>query len=183
VPPETVAQETFEPSVVRNLPELLVCVGRTAFAAPAWVVAPVPPFASARVPASVIVPEPVIGPPEVVRPVVPPETATEVTVPLPPDGVAQVPSPRRKVVEEAVPEPRRAVPTVPVERFDALRAVRAEPSPLKDVPDTAPVSVIAVPVSVMLVAVLLERATCSHAVPTVYESFAKSQRRMPSEAM
>jgi hypothetical protein len=43
---------------------------------------PVPPFAGASVPASVIVPLPVIGPPLVVRPVVPPDTATLVTVPL-----------------------------------------------------------------------------------------------------
>jgi hypothetical protein len=48
------------------------------------VAVPVPPFATASVPESVIVPEVVIGPPEVVRPVVPPETATEVTVPEPP---------------------------------------------------------------------------------------------------
>jgi hypothetical protein len=47
------------------------------------VAVPVPPFATASVPASVIVPEVVIGPPEVVRPVEPPETATEVTVPEP----------------------------------------------------------------------------------------------------
>ena len=52
--------------------------------APPAVVAPVPPLATASVPASVIVPEPVIGPPEVVRPVVPPDTSTEVTVPTPP---------------------------------------------------------------------------------------------------
>jgi hypothetical protein len=50
----------------------------------ACVVAPVPPLATAKVPAIVMVPEVVIGPPEVVKPVVPPETATEVTVPDPP---------------------------------------------------------------------------------------------------
>ena len=44
----------------------------------------VPPLAIAKVPAKVIVPDVVIGPPEVVRPVVPPDTATEVTVPDPP---------------------------------------------------------------------------------------------------
>ena len=44
-------------------------------------VIPVPPLATARVPARVIVPELVTGPPEVVKPVVPPETSTEVTVP------------------------------------------------------------------------------------------------------
>ena len=47
------------------------------------VVAPVPPLAIANVPASVIVPEPVTGPPEVVKPVVPPDTSIDVTVPEP----------------------------------------------------------------------------------------------------
>jgi hypothetical protein len=54
-----------------------------------FVVAPVPPLATARVPARVIVPEEVIGPPDVVSPVVPPDTATEVTVPV----VLLVPAP------------------------------------------------------------------------------------------
>jgi len=40
----------------------------------------VPPLATASVPANVIVPEVVIGPPEVVKPVVPPDTATLETV-------------------------------------------------------------------------------------------------------
>ena len=48
--------------------------------APAASVAPVPPFATTNVPASVIVPLVVIGPPEVVRPVVPPDTFTLETV-------------------------------------------------------------------------------------------------------
>ena len=42
-----------------------------------------PPFATARVPARVIVPLDVTGPPLVVRPVAPPDTSTLVTVPLP----------------------------------------------------------------------------------------------------
>ena len=46
-------------------------------------VCPVPPLATDSVPANVIVPDPVIGPPLVVRPVVPPDTSTEVTVPAP----------------------------------------------------------------------------------------------------
>ena len=46
-------------------------------------VAPVPPLATASVPAIVMVPDVVTGPPLVVRPVVPPETSTEVTVPDP----------------------------------------------------------------------------------------------------
>lgn len=47
------------------------------------VVAPVPPLATFTVPLRVMVPFVVIGPPEVVKPVVPPDTATEVTVPVP----------------------------------------------------------------------------------------------------
>jgi hypothetical protein len=48
---------------------------------PVDVVTPVPPLVTARVPARVMVPEPVTGPPEVVSPVVPPETSIDVTVP------------------------------------------------------------------------------------------------------
>ena len=57
-------------------------VDRTTFPEPVEVVTPVPPLATAKVPASVMVPAEVMGPPDVVKPVVPPETATEVTVPL-----------------------------------------------------------------------------------------------------
>ena len=46
-------------------------------------VVPVPPLAIANVPASVTVPDVVIGPPDVVKPVVPPDTATLVTDPVP----------------------------------------------------------------------------------------------------
>jgi hypothetical protein len=56
-------------------------VERTVLPVPVDVVTPVPPFATARVPARVMVPEPVTGPPEVVSPVVPPETSILVTVP------------------------------------------------------------------------------------------------------
>ena len=45
------------------------------------VVPPVPPLATASVPLSVSVPEVVIGEPLNVRPVVPPDAATDVTVP------------------------------------------------------------------------------------------------------
>jgi hypothetical protein len=55
---------------------------------PVDVVTPVPPLATARVPDRVTVPELVIGPPENVRPVVPPDACTEVTVPV--VGVVQV---------------------------------------------------------------------------------------------
>lgn len=66
-------------------------------------VRPVPPFAAASVPASVIVPEVVIGDPETVRPVVPPDKATLVTVP-PLLGVADV---------HVVPFDVRTLPLVP----------------------------------------------------------------------
>ena len=56
--------------------------------APAAVVAPVPPLSTSSVPARVIVPDVVTGPPEVVKPVVPPETLTDVTVPVPPPVLA-----------------------------------------------------------------------------------------------
>ena len=58
-------------------------VARTTAPEPVEVVPPVPPLATAKVPATVIVHELVTGPPEVVKPVVPPDTSTEVTVPVP----------------------------------------------------------------------------------------------------
>ena len=57
-------------------------VARTTAPLPVEVVPPVPPLATAKVPASVMVPLVVIGPPEVVRPVEPPLTSTLVTVPV-----------------------------------------------------------------------------------------------------
>ena len=51
--------------------------------APPAVVEPVPPLVMVSVPASVMVPEFVIGPPEVVSPVVPPDTSTLITEPPP----------------------------------------------------------------------------------------------------
>ena len=56
----------------------------------------------------VIVPETVTGPPEKVRPVVPPETSTEVTVP-PAEGVALIVMPPAEfVIETLVPAVRVA---------------------------------------------------------------------------
>jgi hypothetical protein len=63
----------------------------------------VPPFATARVPANVIVPDVVIGLPVTESPVVPPLNATLVTVPEPPLTVAHEPSPRKYVVTDGVP--------------------------------------------------------------------------------
>ena len=62
---------------------------------PVEVVTPVPPLATANVPPRVIVPVVVIGPPEKDRPVVPPDTSTDVTVPVPEtvDHVGVAPGP------------------------------------------------------------------------------------------
>lgn len=77
-------------------------VDRTTLPVPVLVVTPVPPLATANVPVSVMVPDVVIGPPVVDKPVVPPATLTDVTVPALAAGVAQVPSPRQKVVLDAL---------------------------------------------------------------------------------
>jgi hypothetical protein len=70
---------------------VLTCEVPLPFKMPVSVVDPVPPFATPSVPPSVIVPELVTGPPEVVSPVVPPDTATELTVPLePPSPMVEV---------------------------------------------------------------------------------------------
>jgi hypothetical protein len=58
-------------------------VDNTVLPEPVEVVTPVPPLATANVPANVIVPALVTGPPLVVSPVVPPDTATLVTEPEP----------------------------------------------------------------------------------------------------
>jgi hypothetical protein len=60
---------------------------RTLLPLPVEVVTPVPPFSTASVPDNVIVPVVVIGLPETVSPVVPPEKVTEVTVPPVPESV------------------------------------------------------------------------------------------------
>ena len=80
---------------------------RTTEPVPVLVVTPVPPLATANVPATVIVPAVVIGPPLVVRPVVPPLTATLVTVPVAPFATLRVP------VFIDRPVPRAMVPVVP----------------------------------------------------------------------
>ena len=66
-------------------------------------VRPVPPLATARVPASVRVPLVVIGEPLKVRPVVPPEAATLVTVPVPPPLAAIVIAPDALVIVILLP--------------------------------------------------------------------------------
>ena len=77
---------------------------------PVLVVTPVPPLATASVPANVIVPDVVIGPPLVVRPVVPPLTSTLVTVPVEPPDKAILMPPDELVTE--IPEPAVSVASV-----------------------------------------------------------------------
>ena len=75
-------------------------------------VKPVPPLATPNVPARVMVPEPVIGPPLVVKPVVPPDTSTLVTEPAPGPEKATVMAPLPLVM--VTPEPAVSVAGVSV---------------------------------------------------------------------
>lgn len=86
-------------AVVSAVPPALVSTTRL----PLSDVAPVPPFATARVPPSVIVPDAVIGPPVAVKPVVPPLTSTLVTVPPVAPGAAMVKEPAPGVSVMPVP--------------------------------------------------------------------------------
>lgn len=83
-----------------------------AIPAAANVDAPVPPLAIASVPARVTVPDEVIGPPLVVKPVVPPETSTLVTEPAPGPEKATVMAPLPLVM--VTPEPAVRVAGVSV---------------------------------------------------------------------
>ena len=97
----------------------------------------VPPLATASVPASVIVPEEAIGPPLVVNPVVPPETSTLVTVPVP--AADQVPSPRQNVDADAdVPLFRLVTGRLPVTPVVKGRPVVLVKVPLDGVPSAPP---------------------------------------------
>ena len=57
-------------------------LAKTRLPVPVDVLVPEPPLATANIPLIVRVPDPVIGPPVTVKPVVPPDSATEVTVPV-----------------------------------------------------------------------------------------------------
>ena len=135
-------------------------VDKTTLPVPVLVVTPVPPLATARVPASVIVPDVVIGPPLVVRPVVPPATLIEVTVPALAAGVAQVPSPRQNVVDDAlVPEFRLATGRLPVTPVVSGRPVALVNVTLAGVPSVGVVIVGLVSVKPETVAAVAPSAT------------------------
>ena len=87
-------------------------------------VIPVPPLAIAKVPASVIVPDVVMGEPDTVKPVVPPERATLVTVPPPPliESIVILPAPLVMVM----PDP--AVSVVLVSVLPVLLPISSCPS-------------------------------------------------------
>jgi hypothetical protein len=103
--------KTFAPTV--DAPRLVRAVPAS--------VAPVPPFATASVPANVIVPEVVMGDPDTVRPVVPPERATLVTVPEPPPVAAMVIDPVPFVM--LIPDPAVSVALVSV--FPVVLPIRS----------------------------------------------------------
>ena len=159
-PPATVPQDVFVPSVVKYLPLFPDCDGAKALNAEIADVWPVPPFVSASVPAKVIVPELVIGPPLVVRPVVPPATPTEVTVPALAAGVAQLPSPRQKVVADAPVPLFRLVtgrfPVTPVVSGKSVALVKTTP---EGVPSAGVVSVGLVSVKPVIVDAVAPSAT------------------------
>ena len=115
-------------------------------------------MAIASVPANVIVPELVIGPPLVVRPVDPPDTPIDVTVPALAAGVAHVPSPLQKVVLDAdVPLLRLVTGKFPVTPVVSGKPVALVKTPLAGVPragvvivglvNVSPATVAAVPPS------------------------------------
>jgi hypothetical protein len=117
-------------------------VDRTTLPVPVLVVTPVPPLATANVPVSVIVPDEVIGPPVVDKPVVPPATLTDVTVPALAAGVAQVPSPLQNVVLDAlVPLFRLATGRLPVTPVESGKPVALVSVTLAGVPSVGVVIV------------------------------------------
>ena len=123
-----------------------VVIGDNALNADAAVVAPVPPFATAKVPPNVSVPLVVIGPPLSVNPVDPPDPLTLVTVPLPAVVHVGVPAPFEVSTCPDVPTDVNAYP-VPVP-YDTVPAVGAAvlfvpPFAIGNVPEISAVNEIA----------------------------------------
>tara|TARA_R110002126_G_scaffold77034_1_gene192261 strand:- start:67 stop:858 length:792 start_codon:yes stop_codon:yes gene_type:complete len=151
-------------------------LAKTTAPVPVEVVPPVPPLATARVPAKVIVPPEVTGPPEVVSPVVPPETSTLVTVPpeagvldtqLVPSEVSILP----EVPAAVTPVPPLATGRVPV--TPEARFISSSVPPRVKLPElvTVPVKVrpLTVPAPLTLVTVPAPPAdTYSKAVPAPF---------------
>ena len=78
-------------------------------------------------PPNVIVPAPVMGPPVVVKPVLPPDTATDVTVPTPPALIHST--------SDAPLLTAKTLPPLPV--YDGSRFIRALPAVVAPVPPLA----------------------------------------------
>jgi hypothetical protein len=135
-------------------------VDKTTLPVPVLVVTPVPPLATAKVPVSVIVPDEVIGPPVVDKPVVPPATLIDVTVPALAGGVAQDPSPRQNVVADAlVPEFKLVTGKLPVTPVVSGKPVALVNVTLIGVPSVGDVMVGLVSVNPATVAAVAPNAT------------------------
>ena len=115
--------------------------------------APVPPFATARVPPSVRVPDEVIGPPEAVRPLVPPEILTLVTLPTPaPIALRNVAASRADTVLSALIRGKAiAFGLAKVKKFDpTLVAPKLLRAPEADVDPVPPLAIANVPAIVIV---------------------------------
>ena len=120
----------------------------------------------ANVPPSVRLPE-LVTVPDNVMPLTVPVPPTDVTVPAP-DGVAQLPSPRQKVVAVApVPLPRLETGRLPVTPVVSGRPVALVRTPLAGVPSAGVVSVGLVSVRPATVAAVAPSATLVDPIVTV----------------
>ena len=138
--PVTACQYVFAPSVVSTYPSLATWSGNRLFSASLAVVALVPPCSIASVPSSVITPAPVTGPPNVVNPVVPPDTPTLVTLPVPVEAISMCAMRITRPLESTVMcGTLVGVPYVPGTTPTSLSVVSKRPIPL---PVTSPVRVI-----------------------------------------
>ena len=136
-PPEKVVvdvQAGTPPKSAKTCPAVPAVVVATAdvpfpyTSVPAWMAdQPVPPVATFNVPAKVMVPEVVTGPPDVVNPVEPPETLTEVTLPL--LAPTQTPLTEKHPPAKSIPRAKVEVAAVPV----TFKYVVCIPAPKVDV--------------------------------------------------